>query len=39
MSDDNKLTKKDLSKSCGISRQTMILRLLDIQEVLDDWRK
>ena len=38
-SEDDKLTKKDLSKSCGISRPTMIKQILELQEVLSDWRK
>jgi len=38
IADDNKLTKKDLAKSCGISRTTMILRLLELEQALKNWR-
>lgn len=39
MSEDNKLTKKDLSVACGISRPTMIQQVSELQKVLNDWRK
>jgi len=38
MSDDNKITTKDLAESCNISRQTMKTRLLELKEVLNNWR-
>jgi hypothetical protein len=38
MSEDNKLTTKDLAISCGVSRPTMIDRLSDLKESLKYWR-
>jgi len=38
MSEDNKLTQRDLSEACGISRPTMIQRISELREVLNDWR-